>query len=119
MPRGVNPNSLKALNENRHKWDSESALIAKKRSDESKIASASITEAMRNALTPERAMKIAEVVLRKAEAGNLKAYELVRDQMDEKPTEKIAISTVSDESISKLQDAVAKRREENEQIVSE
>lgn len=111
MPRGDNPNSKRNLQKFGSEREArESGSKGGIASGESRRATASITEAMKTALTPERAMKIAEVVIKRAEQGNLKAYELLRDQMGEKPTEKIAVSTINEESMSKLQKAIEKRR---------
>ena len=114
MPRGDNPKSREALEKNRHKYDSESALKAKKKSDESKRASASLTESLKRQLTPDLMDDITLMLIRRAKQGNLKAYELLRDQMGEKPTEKIAVSTVNEESLDRLQEAI-KKRQNNEQ----
>ena len=84
MPRGDNPNSRANLLKAENLTSEQLRKRAKKGAEasaESRRATASITEAMKTALTPERAMKIAEVVIKRAEQGNLKAYELLRDQM--------------------------------------
>lgn len=60
-----------------------------KKSAEVRKANASLTEALKSAVTPEVAQQLADVLVKRAKAGNLKAYELVRDQLGEKPVERV------------------------------
>lgn len=91
MPRGQNPNSKEALKRGREKtaFSRESAVRANKKSQEVKKAYASLTEALKTQCTPEVLEQLTEVVIKKAKYGNLKAYELIRDQLGEKPVDKI------------------------------
>lgn len=113
MPRGDNPNSranLKKSYNGKGGFDSESAREAKKKSDKAKIEYKTLTENLKAQCTPEVMAELTLMLIRKAKAGNLKAYELIRDQCGEKPIEKLAVSTVNEESLDRLQSAIAKRR---------
>lgn len=104
MPRGVHPNSQANLNKaygGKGGFDTESARRAKQKSDEAKVVYKSLNQDLREKCTPERLDKINERILQMAEHGNLKAYELVRDGLGEKPTEKHEV-TVSDDSMREM-----------------
>jgi len=113
MPRGDNPNSRANL----QKFGSERearkcGAKGGKASGESRRASASLTESLKKQLTPELMDDITLVLIKRAKQGNLKAFELLRDQMGEKPTEKIAVSTINEDSMDKLKKAIEKRRQD-------
>lgn len=90
MPRGDNPNSRKALDQNRHKgqFNGETAVKAKEKSDQAKAVYKSLNADLREQATPEVLADINKRLLQMAKHGNLKAYELLRDGLGEKPTEK-------------------------------
>lgn len=113
MPRGDNPNSrknLKPQSTRTKKEQREVATMGGKASGEARRASASLTESLKKQLTPEIMDDLALMLIKRAKQGNLKAYEFLRDQVGEKPTEKIAVSTVNEESIERLQSAIEARR---------
>lgn len=89
MPKGDNPNSRKNLKKPTTEEARERGSKGGKASVESRQMRASLNEALREAVTPEVAKQITETIVRKARAGNLKAYELIRDGLGEKPTEKV------------------------------
>lgn len=89
MPRGDNPNSRANLTAKSSKEARILGAKGGKKSGEVRRANASLNEALREAVTPEVAKQITETIVRKARAGNLKAYELIRDGLGEKPTEKV------------------------------
>lgn len=101
MPRGENPNSLKALEENRQKtqFRGESAVKANKKSQEVKAVYKSLSEDLKEQCTPEEIHEINKRLREMAKHGNLKAYELIRDGLGEKPTEKIDIRDSSSEAL--------------------
>lgn len=111
MPRGDNPNSRKNLAKG-HQFNAETARKASQASAESRRATASLTESLKKQLTPELMDELTLMLIKRAKQGNLKAWELLRDQIGEKPTEKIAVSTVNEESMNKLQQAIEKRRKD-------
>lgn len=94
MPRGEHPNSLKALEENRKKtqFRGERAVQAAKASGEARAIYKSLNEDLRERCTPERLKKMNDRIISMAEHGNLRAYELIRDGLGEKPREKIEVS---------------------------
>lgn len=97
MPRGDNPKSrenLKKAYGGKGGFDTETARKAKKKSDEAKALYKSLNEDLRERCTPERIEKMNERIMAMAERGNIKAYELVRDGLGEKPTDKMDISGV-------------------------
>lgn len=103
MPSGEHPNSKKALEENRHKgqFSGENAVEMAEKSHEARAINASLSADLKGRCTPERLAKINERVLSMAEKGNLKAYELVRDTIGEKPVNKTAITSI-DRSVEEL-----------------
>ena len=103
MPRGMHPNSQKALQENRAKgqFDGETAVKARAKSQEAKTIYKSLNADLREQCTPERLAKINDRILQMAEHGNLRAYELIRDGLGEKPTEKHEV-TINDDSMREM-----------------
>lgn len=95
MPRGDNPNSRANLIPQSKRTKKEQREIAKKggkASGEARAFYKSLNEDLKERCTPERLAKINEKVLAMAERGNLKAYELVRDGLGEKPNDKVELS---------------------------
>lgn len=88
MPSGENPKSKENLKKGR-KISAENAREYAKKSAEVRNVKGSLNEALREAVTPEIAKQITDTIIRKARAGNLKAYELIRDGLGEKPTDKV------------------------------
>ncbi len=109
MPRGENPNSRANLAKGK-KFDTETARKANKKSLETKKEYATLTEALKAQCTPEVKAQLTDMLIKRAKQGNLKAYELLRDQLGEKPVEKVAVSNVNEESLDRLQKAIEQRR---------
>ena len=100
MPRGDNPNSRKNLIKNSErtpKQRKEQASKAGKASGEARAIYRSINEDLREQCTPERIAKINNRILSMAEHGNLKAYELIRDGLGEKPQNKVQLTSQQDD----------------------
>jgi len=108
MPRGTHPNSLKALEENRHKgaFNAETSVIAhekgfeaKKRKKTFKEQFAAELEAMISQrdkdgnIIGEISVKdaITKQMVQKALKGNTRAFELIRDTVGEKPVDTVQI----------------------------
>jgi hypothetical protein len=103
MSNGNHPNSRKALEENRAKgqFSGERAVEMGRKSAEARVAYKSLNQDLRERCTPERLAKINERLLQMAEHGNLRAYELARDGLGEKPTEKHEV-TINDDSMREM-----------------
>ena len=102
MPRGTNPNSLKALAKNRKKtqFSGESAVKAATKSGEVRSQNATIAADLKAQLTPEQIRRMNERLISMATHGNLKAYVIIRDMLDGKPTDKLEVH--SDFSIAEI-----------------
>ena len=101
MPRGSNPNSRKNLKRggSPKPFTSENASEMQKKSTQSKRIYKSLTEDLKERLTPERIAKMNERLITMAEHGNIAAWEKIRDSIGEKPTNKMELSgRVSDPS---------------------
>lgn len=119
MPRGDNPNSKRALKENRNSFNTETAQKAKKKSDESKKRRQTLKEELLALLSDGKIQEnIALALVKEAIEGNnagsvTRAFEVIRDTIGEKPVDKVAVSTANEEAVDKLKDAIAKRRADN------
>lgn len=92
MPRGDNPNSranLAKAHGGKGNFSSETARRANKKSQEAKKDYKSFKECFNDMMTPEMRKKLFDTMYRKAQAGNIKAFEVMRDTMGEKPVEKV------------------------------
>ncbi len=94
MPRGSNPNSRKNLKRggSPNQFTSENASEMQKRSTRAKLVYKSLTEDLKERLTPERVAKMNERIIMMAEHGNIPAWEKIRDTIGEKPTDKVEVS---------------------------
>lgn len=94
MPRGDNPNSRKNLivnSERTPKQRREQASAAGKASGEARAIYKSLNEDLKERCTPERIKKMNDRIISMAEHGNLKAYELIRDGLGEKPKAEVSV----------------------------
>jgi len=94
MPRGSNPNSRKNLKsgKNATSFTAENAAEMQKKSTKAKRMYKSLTEDLKERLTPERVAKMNERMIFMAERGNISAWEKIRDTIGEKPTDKVEVS---------------------------
>ena len=90
--RGKNPNSRKALDEHRNVYTSETALEASKKAIKTKQEYKTFREGAREQLTPEVMQAITAAILEKAMAGDVRAYEVIRDTVGEKPKDNLELS---------------------------
>lgn len=100
MPRGQNPKSKANLivnSERTPKQRREQASKAGKASGEARAIYASLNDDLRECCTPERIRKMNERIISMAEHGNLRAYELIRDGLGEKPQSKVHLSSQQDD----------------------
>ena len=103
MPRGMNPNSQKALAENRHKsqYNHETAVKAARKSVEAHRIKRTFKEEFEAELATMISSKdggkvsvrnaITKQVVQKALKGDLRAAEYIRDTIGEKPVEQIEV----------------------------
>ena len=103
------PNSRKALDKNRHKgqFSRDNAVEMAEKSHKARAINRSLNADLREQCTPELMAELNQRVISMARHGNLKAYELVRDGLGEKPTDKHEVS-VADDSL-RMMDEYFKR----------
>lgn len=87
MPRGEHPNSRANLAKG-HPFNEETARKAKEKSDEAKAVYRSLNADLREQCTPEVIKDINKQLVQMARHGNLKAYEILREGIGEKPVER-------------------------------
>lgn len=97
MPRGEHPNSRANLKVPSSKEARKNGKKGGKASAESKAILKSLNEDLRERCTPERIQKMNERIMMMAEHGNLRAYELIRDGLGEKPQSHIELSAKQDD----------------------
>lgn len=100
MARGEHPNSRANLAKG-HQFNAETARKAQQKSAETKRAYKSLNADLREQCDDATIKAINERLLQMAKHGNLKAYELLRDGLGEKPTEKHEV-TVTDDSMREM-----------------
>lgn len=104
MARGEHPNSranLKPFNELTESERRKMASKAGKASGEARAVYKSLNQDLREQCDDATIKAINERLLQMAKHGNLKAYELLRDGLGEKPTEKHEV-TVTDDSMREM-----------------
>lgn len=90
MGRGDHPNSRKALEENRAKTQfcGETAVEAQKKSAAVQRANGMLSADLKQQLDDDTIERLNAKLIAMAKAGNLKAYEIIRDGIGEKPIDK-------------------------------
>lgn len=104
MARGMHPNSQANLIKNSDrtpKERQEQARKAGKASGEARAIYKSLNQDLREQCDEETLRAINDRLLQMAKHGNLRAYELVRDGLGEKPTEKHEV-TINDDSMREM-----------------
>ena len=104
MARGDNPNSRANLIKNSDRTPKERQEQARKAgiaSGEARAVYKSLNADLREQCDEETLRAINDRLLQMAKHGNLRAYELVRDGLGEKPTEKHEV-TVNDDSMREM-----------------
>ena len=99
MPRGDNPNSRANLKVPSPKEARENCKKGGIASGEARAVYKSLSEDLKEQCTAEEVHEINKRLREMAKHGNLKAYELIRDGLGEKPTEKIDIRDSSSEAL--------------------
>lgn len=114
MPRGDNPNSRANLIRPTSEQARELGKRGAKKSLETKRQRKTLREELLALLEQgDTQEKISLSLLKQAEKGNTKAFEIIRDTIGEKPVDKVAVATANEEAVNKLKDAIAKRRSDN------
>jgi len=90
--RGKSEGSRKALEEHRGCFNAETALIANKKSQEKKAEYKTLKEIAKEMFSPERKAQWLAAMAEKADGGDTKAFEVLRDTMGEKPSDSVEIS---------------------------
>lgn len=103
MPKGGNPKIAEYGKNTRfgtkRGYD---AVKAAKKSNESQRIMKSLNEDLKEQCTPEKLNKINARVIAMAERGNLKAYELIRDGLGEKPSDNVKVTNTMVNSYDEL-----------------
>lgn len=102
MGRGDHPNSRGNLNKGTP-FSAETARKAAEKSAEVRRANGMLSADLKRQLDDETIDKINAKLIAMAKAGNLKAYELLRDGIGEKPNDKIDLN-IEDESARAIDD---------------
>lgn len=120
MPNGEHPNSLKALEENRHKgqFSGEYAVESAKKAAAAKLQRKSFREQFQAELDAIINQKdkdgnvistitvkdaITKQMVQKALKGNTRAFELIRDTIGEKPSETIVVTDVDPDVVKQVE----------------
>lgn len=99
MPRGENPNSKKNL---KNRFNADTAQKANKKSQQAKREYKTFQECFKDSITSEQREELFNVMYRKAKAGNIKAFEVLRDTLGEKPVEKVQVAEIDQETIDEV-----------------
>ena len=116
MPRGMHPNSRKALEENRHKgqFRADTAVEAQKEATKAQIKNRTFKEEFQlelaamikdrngNETTVQNA--ITKAMIQKALKGDIRAAEYVRDTSGQKPTETVEVISADFAALDKIRD---------------
>lgn len=93
MPRGQHPNSRANLKPFEKGLPEKHQRDVQRMGTESASKARSLNANLRELCTPDVMDEINRRILQMAKHGNLKAYELIRDGLGEKPTERKEITT--------------------------
>ena len=58
-------------------------------------------------------VNITLALIREANKGNVKAYEVIRDTLGQKPIEKVEVSKTTDETIKEVEDYLSSKKEDD------
>lgn len=78
------------------RFTEENATINAKKAAEARKAYRPLKEIIRERVTPEEWDKMVLAMMEKAQRGDAKAFELLRDSVGEKPTEKMELAGAQD-----------------------
>lgn len=101
MPSGEHPNSKANLAKGK-RFNEENAREMAKKSHEARATNRSLNADLREQCTPEVLAEINKRLLQMAKHGNLKAYELLRDGLGEKPKQDVSMSIGNSEKLDDI-----------------
>ena len=105
MPSGEHPNSKANLSKGK-RFSEENAREMAEKSHEARRANGMLSADLKGQLDEETIERLNAKLIAMAEKGNLKAYELIRDGIGEKPNEKVDLS-IEDESAREIDEYFA------------
>lgn len=112
MPRGSNPNSRANLRKyGSEKEPREEGRKGGLKSGETRKLLKSFKELDDEYTTSAERKKMLDALKRRAEAGNLKAFEVYRDTVGLKPVDKVAVSQVDQATVDELHDILEQRKQ--------
>lgn len=110
MPRGENPNSRANLKVKSSKEARELGAKGGKKSGEVRRQLKTFKELDDEFTTDAERKKMLTMLKKRAEQGNLKAFELYRDTMGMKPIEKIKVAQADESAFDEMREAMEKRK---------
>ncbi len=108
MPRGEHPNSKKALEENRYRFDRETALKAKRNSDSVKQELKSFRQMDLEQTSPQERKEMLDKLKVMARRGNIKALELYLKIIGE-DVQKVEVSGTVNNPFANITEAELRR----------
>lgn len=115
MPRGENPNSRANLQKFGSEKDArKEGEKGRAKAKENRKVLKTFQELDAEFTTDAERKKMLDMLKKRAEQGNLKAWELYANYMGMKPVEKISVANVDQEAIDGLKEAIALRRTNGE-----
>ena len=114
MPRGQHPNSKKALKDNQQPMNSERIAKASKTKAKTRAFREELNEELARLVVDKNGVEVtvknamSKKLIQSALSGNLKAYELIRDTIGEKPSENVNVTGVDiAASSARIKDMIA------------
>lgn len=110
MPRGDNPNSRANLTRKSSEEARKLGAKGGKKSGEVRRQLKTFKELDDEFTTDAERKKMLAMLKKRAEQGNLKAFELYRDTMGMKPIDKIKVSQADESAFDEMREAMEKRK---------
>lgn len=123
MPRGMNPNSRKALEENRHKgqFHGDISVESRQKAIKTKARLKTFREELLDGLstqvegrdgTGKKVKKTIQEIgtaalLKKYASGDPRVYELVRDTIGQKPVDVVAVAEIDQNVIAEIEEMIS------------
>lgn len=107
-----NPKSKENLK--RGGFNTDNASMYGKKGAEAKKQYKSFQECFKDMMTNEQREDLFNTIYRKARAGNVKAFEVLRDTMGEKPIEKVMVAEVEQSTIDEVDEIIKAKKDDNQ-----